>query len=624
MKLVCGLEEPDQGQVNIARAARMSYLSQMPRLDPDSTLHHQVNLVFEEVHNLEIALHAAADDLGKHASGPLHDEALERYDRLQTDFQHRGGYDVQRRVHMVLEELGFSEADLDLPIKALSGGQKSRAQLARLLLEAPDVMLLDEPTNHLDLQMMQHLEEFLTADPDATILIVSHDRYFLDSVVDEILELTGGTVEHFPGNYSQYITLKEERNLARERSFQQQAAYIAKQEEYIRRFSAGQRAKQARGRRTRLDRLKNESLVSGPRKGGKSMILNLKVPKASGHEVLKVAGLSKGFAEKKLFKAIDLYVPRGKRIGIIGPNGVGKTTLLRVLAGELEPDAGTVEWGYGVQVQFYRQEYQDLDLSKTILEELHAAKPLAAPQDIRDLAALFLFSGDAVYGRIATLSGGEKARVALAKLLLNPSNVIIMDEPTNHLDIPTCEVLENALDTYDGTLLLVSHDRYFMDQVCDMLLVLSRDDKGAPSWRLFEGSYTQYLAQQNAPPPSAPTSNKKSPAAPARVSANQNGGSRDNNKLSGKSAGKAPAAAKPGTRRKVPYQFARCTLPDLEKMVQQLEAQLTQAEQSLTAGDVARYPAKYEAAQNSCEDLKQQLKQAMEAWEILAETSAAP
>src|ERR1035437_4070398 len=368
-----------------------------------------------------------------------------------------------------------------MPIKLLSGGQKSRAQLARLLLEGPDLMLLDEPTNHLDLPMLDWLENTLNEMEDTAMVVVSHDRYFLDSVADEIFDMAGGKIERYGGNYSAYTGLKAHRHLTQQRAYDQQQAYIEKEEEYIRRFGAGQRATQARGRKKRLDRLKaggssglveTTKLIQGVRRDGRKGILNLEVKKPSGSDVLKINHLSKSYPGKPLFQDITLNVTRGKRIGIIGPNGSGKSTFLNILAGENTADSGDFKLGHGVTLEFFRQEHQTLNLDINIIEEFQSAKITATQQEMRDLAGLLLFSGDTTDKKVGVLSGGERARVAMGKMLLNPSNTIFMDEPTNHLDMPTCEVLETALETYDGTLLLISHDRYFLDQVVDQVLVI--------------------------------------------------------------------------------------------------------------------------------------------------------
>ena len=613
LKIFAGVEEPDHGKRTLSRQATLGYVSQQPLLDPNETLHHQVSLVFEELKAVETQMHEAADMMARHTSGPEHDAAIRRYDSLQHHFEHLGGWEIERRVEVVLQELGFSQRDLTLPISALSGGQKSRAQLARMLLSGADLLLLDEPTNHLDLHMLQWLEETLKAMTDVTMVIVSHDRYFLDRVVNNIVEMRGGEIERYPGNYSDYLTLSAERQLTRRRQFAQQQAFIAKQEEYIRRFGAGQRAMQARGRKTRLERLKTESLVVRPRGQDKAMILNLKVARPSGQEALRLDGVSKSFDEKKLFADISFHLPRGTRLGIIGPNGAGKSTLLNILAGELTADTGEIRWGHAVTVQYYRQEHQDLNPENSVAEELQSARPTMSPQDMRDLAALFLFSGDTIDKKIAVLSGGEKSRVAMAKLLLNPSNTILMDEPTNHLDMLTCQVVETALDSFDGTLILVSHDRYFLDSVCDQLLVLepAKEAGQGPQWRLFNGSYSDYLV--------AAANETQRAVQQRRDVENQEKRRREQPpSRQNQQTTKSPRST-PATSMKLPSHLSRLSLSAVEELIQKLEQQKRQAEQALADPKVAMIAEQLRQAKADYKRVQSDLAEALEAWEFKAQ-----
>ena len=618
LKILAGVEQPDQGKLDVARACKLAYVSQIPLLDPEQTLHHQVSQVFEEVHEIERRLHAAAEDLGKFHEGPDHEEAMARYTRLEAEFQHMKGYDIARRVDIVLQELGFGEADLDTPIKLLSGGQKSRAQLARLLLEGPDLMLLDEPTNHLDLPMLDWLEETIAEMPEVALMVVSHDRYFLDSVVDEIFDLVDGKIERYPANYSGFTELKTQRQLAQNRAYNQQQAFIAKEEEYIRRFGAGQRATQARGRKKRLDRLKagetselvhRQVLLQAVRRDGRKMTLNLEVKKPSGFDVVKVHDLAKSYPGKPLFHDLSFNVTRGKRVGIIGPNGSGKSTLLNILAGENTADSGTFKLGYGVKLEFFRQEHQTLNLENNVIEEFQAAKITATQQEMRDLAGLLLFSGDTVDKKVGVLSGGERARVALGKMLLNPANTIFMDEPTNHLDMPTSEVLEDALDTYDGTLLIVSHDRYFLDQVVDQLLVLQPTHLPGVPWKLYPGSYSDYLAavtKEKAALLAAKDAEKKEKAAvEARAAESRKRESR----------AKATAAAKS----KVPHKFAKMSLKMIEEAITKLEESLAHLEASFGNPKVAANPQAMKELQAKYERAKKDLAEHLAAWEAKGE-----
>ena len=623
LKILAGVEKADHGTCTIAKSCKLAYVSQIPTLDPEQTLHHQVSQVFEEVHEIERQMHQAAEDMGKHPEGPLHDEAIERYTRYETEFNHMQGYDIARRVDAVLHELGFSERDLDTPIKLLSGGQKSRAQLGRLLLEGPDLMLLDEPTNHLDLPMLDWLENTIAEMEDTALVVVSHDRYFLDSVVDEVFDMVDGKIEQFIGNYSAYTELKAHRQMSQQRAYDQQQAYISKEEEYIRRFGAGQRATQARGRKKRLDRLKagggdqglvtTASLISNVRRDGKKMILNLEVKKPSGFDVLKVNHLSKGYPNKQLFQDVSFNLIRGKRIGLIGPNGSGKSTLLNILAGENTADTGDFKWGYGATLEFFRQEHQTLNLENNIIEEFQAAKITATQQEMRDLAGLLLFSGDTTDKKVGVLSGGERARVAMGKMILNPSNTIFMDEPTNHLDMPTCEVLETALDTYDGSLLIISHDRYFLDQVVDQLLVIRPQHLPDVAWRLYNGSYTDYLATVEKE--KAALVQQKESDRKERIAAEQRA-AEEAKKRDQREREKKPAAA---PKVKVNnLKFAKMTVQEMEQRIARLESDLASLEGSFTNPKLAANPPAMKELQTKYDTGKKELAELMAAWEAKA------
>lgn len=622
LKILAGVEQADHGSATIAKSCKLAYVSQIPRLDPEETLHHQVSLVFEEVHEIERQLHQAAEDLAKYTEGPQHDAAIERYSQLETEFNHMQGYDIARRVDAVLHELGFSEADMEKPIKMLSGGQKNRAQLARLLLEGPDLMLLDEPTNHLDLPMLDWLENTIAEMEDTALVVVSHDRYFLDSVVDEIFEMADGKIEQYKGNYSAYTELRKHRQLSQQRAYDQQQAFIAKEEEYIRRFGAGQRATQARGRKKRLDRLKagggeqglvtTATLINAVRRDGKKMILNLEVKKPSGFDVLKINHLSKSYPGKPLFQDITLNITRGKRIGIIGPNGSGKSTLLNILAGENTADSGDFKWGHGVSLEFFRQEHQTLNLENNIIEEFQAAKITATQQEMRDLAGLLLFSGDTVDKKVGVLSGGERARVAMGKMILNPSNTIFMDEPTNHLDMPTCEVLETALDTYDGSLLIISHDRYFLDQVVDQLLVIKPQHLPGVPWKLYNGSYTDYL--ETVAKEKSALANKKEEERKEKVAAEQRAVTEQKKR---DAAEKAKSAEK--TARKIPHKYAKMSVQQMESEISKLEESLASLEGSFSNPKVAANPQAMKELQAKYAAGKKDLADLMAAWEVKAE-----
>ncbi|MGC8624820.1 MAG: ABC-F family ATP-binding cassette domain-containing protein [Phycisphaerae bacterium] len=603
VKIIAGEEEPDHGTATISGDATMSYAAQQPRLDLSQTVRQQVELVFAHVREIEHQMQLAAEELARDPNGPEHDAALKHYDRLQHQFQHLEGWDIQRRVQMVLEQLGFTADEMEQPVAKLSGGQKSRIQLARMLLEGADLLLLDEPTNHLDIPMLNWLENTLSSLDDTAMIIVSHDRYFLDRVVNRVIDLRAAGIDEYAGNYSAYMTQRAERLLTQQRAYAQQQAFIAKQEEYIRRFSAGQRAMQARGRKTRLERFKNESAMARPVGDSARMLLNLELDKPSGLHVLKLRDLSKAFGAKILFQNLTLELTRGDRLGVVGPNGSGKSTLLNILAGKQDADAGEMVWGHGATVQYFQQEHQDLNPDNTVMEEIHSVKPVTPPQNIRELAALFLFSGDDIFKKVGALSGGEKARVAMAKMLLKPANVILMDEPTNHLDMNTCEVVEAALDSYDGTLIVVSHDRYFLQNTCDRILAMEPDATVPGAWRLVDGSFDHYVLDREKRARSKAAVKKAAAAAsvrpvkqapPPKVSSTR-----------------SATAGKP----KLPWHLEKLSAAELEKMIQTKEQELRQMETQFGDPAIAAAPDKLKEHQLRYEKLQTQIADAMTAWE---------
>ncbi len=598
LKLIAGEIEIDSGEINLQRGAVVSYVSQQPRLDPAQTLSQQIKAALDHVHQIEREMQTVAESLSANPEGPEHDAAMKRFDHLQHLFEHAGGWEIDRRVDAVIEELGFRPADMGTPVGQLSGGQKSRVQLARMLLEAADLIILDEPTNHLDMNMLGWLEEKLLEFSEAAMLIVSHDRYFLDRVSTHIWDMSGGNLTLYSGNYSAYVEQRELRRLTQERQWQQQVKFIEKQEEYIRRFQAGQRSRQARGRKTRLERYKAEDAVARPTGPGDEVILNLKVDKPSGREVLKVKGLSHGFSDVPLFNNVEFELPRGRRVGIVGPNGCGKSTLLNILAGLTAPRHGTVSWGHGVTIQYYRQEQQDLDLTHTIYEELQATRIRANRQQIYDLAAMFLFSGDMVDKPISGLSGGEKARVCMAKMLLHPANVILMDEPTNHLDLMTCEVVEDALQTYDGTLLIVSHDRCFLDSTCDMILAIEPWDTAGPGWRLVEESCSDYLASMQARMHAIAEKQRKAEQAAA------------------KARPVVAAKAEPvRTQSKIPHHLRQLSVHQLEEEIARLEKAIADTAAAMADPAIARDQKKLAKFNADYEKFKAELSLCSQAWE---------
>jgi len=495
MKVMLGELEPDRGSVQLQRGAKVGYLAQDPELPGDKTVRDAAEAAFAELHKLHGRINKLYEEMARAEAAELH-RLLKRQSRLEAEIEAAGGYAIDHRIDAMLLGLGFAGDQFRLPVKALSGGQKGRLGLARLLLESPDLLLLDEPTNHLDIAGRRWLETFLAEEYPGAVLLVSHDRWLLDRVVHRIIEVEAGVIREYPGNYHKYVELRRERHLTQARVHEKQLDRIRQEEQFIARYKAGQRAKQARGRQSRLERFKRDQLVERP---VEMDVMRLQLPKASrsGEMVIEAQGIRKRYGDLTLFADFDLAVFRQDRIGVIGPNGIGKTTLIRCLLGELVPDEGTVRHGTRLSVGYYRQLQEHLDLSLTVWQYLQTVivsldgQTKAGEQQARDLAGAFLFSGVEQDKALGDLSGGERSRAVLAGLVAGAHNVLVLDEPTNHLDIPSAERVEQALSAdggYEGTLLLISHDRALLEATCQKLLVFEGD--GAV--RLFHGKYSDW------------------------------------------------------------------------------------------------------------------------------------
>ena len=485
MRLLMGLEEPTSGNVLRTRNVQIGYLPQQAHLDSKHNLWDECLGAFKGLQARQKELAHLESVMSK----PNHPaEILDTYGRLQHEFEHLGGYTYETRTRQTLGGLGFDPGDFQRPIQQLSGGQRTRACLARLLLTDPELMLLDEPTNHLDIEAIEWLESYLRDWPGA-VLIISHDRYFLNQVVNSTWEMTP-VLEIYHGNYSAYIKQRQERYTRRLEEYQAQQEFVEKEEEYIRRNIAGQNTRQAQGRRKRLERMLEEARLTPPPQS-RRLHLNLKPAGRSGDLVLRTYELSIGYADegKALFKVPDLTLVRGECAAIIGPNGAGKTTFLKTLLGQIPPLQGKAELGASLKIGYFAQAHEDLHTQWTLLEEIQAASPGMVPAAVRDYLARFLFSGDDVFKKVEVLSGGERGRLALACLALQGSNLLLLDEPTNHLDLPSQEVLQAILADFGGTILLVSHDRYLIDSLATQIWEVVTE---TALLRVFNGTYSEY------------------------------------------------------------------------------------------------------------------------------------
>ena len=489
-RLIAGQMEPDEGSISLMRGTRVGMLTQEADIQSDLTVREELSRVFEPVREMERRLRALEEEMAqKHEDEAELDRLSREYARLTDRFEAAGGYEWPSRIQGVLAGLGFARGREDQPASVLSGGEKTRLCLARLLLTQPDLLMLDEPTNHLDLSSIQWLEDTLKK-YRGTVLIISHDRYFMNSVCDCMAEISMRRLVQYEGNYDQF-TVKRQADIERQiREYKLQQAEIARQQAIIQRYRMYNREKSIRAAESREKRLEKMEKLEKP-VDEQHVRFSFEARRRTGEDVLKVRGLAKSFEGRSLFENFDLHLRAGDRVAIIGPNGVGKSTLLNIIARKLKADAGEVEFGANVDLGYYEQHQTGLDPEKDVLNELWDAFPRLDLDRVRSVLALFLFTGDDVYKKISMLSGGEKGRVSLCKLMLKRDNLLLLDEPTNHLDMDSREVLEGALEDFDGTILTVSHDRYFINRVADRIIEMRPDGV-----KEYLGNYDDYLEKK--------------------------------------------------------------------------------------------------------------------------------
>ena len=488
LRLLTGEELPSEGSIQKSKLLSVGYLPQESTLDSAGTLWEECRLALSHLERMKEQL---GEMEARMAAGDTDEDLLDRYGSLQSSFEHKGGYTYENQIERTLTGLGFAESDHHKSLRILSGGQRTRAVLARLLLSDPDLLLLDEPTNHLDIEAMEWLEGYLRT-WEGTVLLVSHDRYFLDQTVNTIWEMTP-TIEIYRGNYSAYLKQREARYERQLKEFKAQQQYIEKEEEFIKRNIAGQNTRQAQGRRTRLERLLQDAKLAPPQ-NTKRIRLNLNAGGRSGDLVLRTFGLKVGYHDdqKVLINVPDITLRRKECAALMGPNGAGKTTFLKTALGELLPLKGEAEMGASVRVGYFAQAHEKLHAEWTLVEEIQAAAPKMLEGEIRSYLATFLFSGEDVYKKVNVLSGGERGRLAMACLALQGANLLLLDEPTNHLDLPSQEILQRVLAEFNGTILLVSHDRFLVDGIATQVWQVRPEQKDLA---VFEGNYSELRAE---------------------------------------------------------------------------------------------------------------------------------
>ncbi|MFC5464020.1 ABC-F family ATP-binding cassette domain-containing protein [Lederbergia graminis] len=487
LKIIAGHLSYDSGQIVKPKDVTIDYLAQNTGLESKLSIWDEMLSVFAKVREMEKEIRQIELDLATVSESEAA-KLLHEYDRLQVKFKEIGGYQYESDIRSVLHGLRFYEKDCSTLISTLSGGQKTRLALAKLLLTKPDLLILDEPTNHLDIETLSWLEQYL-ANYSGAVLIVSHDRYFLDKVVTQVYELSRTEIKKFHGNYSKYLDQKAELYEREMKQFEKQQEEVAKLQDFIQRnLARASTTKRAQSRRKQLDRMQ---LMDRPKGGEKSASFSFDIERQSGNDVLKVRDASIGYDHQALAQHIDFSIFRQDSIALVGPNGVGKSTLLKTIIKKIQLLAGNIDYGTNVSIGYYDQEQAELSSNKTVLQELWDHYPLKDEKEIRTVLGNFLFSGDDVLKIVSTLSGGEKARLALAILMLEKSNFLILDEPTNHLDLDSKEILENALVDYPGTILFVSHDRYFINRIATKVIELTPD--GAVE---YLGDYDYYVQKK--------------------------------------------------------------------------------------------------------------------------------
>ena len=602
LKMIIGEELPDGGDITLARGKTLGYLAQHQDLLPGGTIYEELKSAREDIFEMERRIRAIELEL-KSLTGRELEERLETYNRLQSEFDARNGYACESEIVGVLKGLGFSEEDFSKKTDTLSGGQKTRVALGRLLLTTPDILLLDEPTNHLDLNSIAWLETYLINYPGA-VFIVSHDRYFLNRVVTKVVEIENGEIRMYSGDYRAYSEKKQQLRDARLKEYFNQQREIRHQQAVIEKLRSFNREKSIRRAESREKMLEKITPVEKPADAAPEMHFSLEPSCVSGNDVLTVEHLSKQFDGQPLFTDVSFEIRRGEHVAIIGDNGTGKTTLLKILNQVVPADSGTFTLGAKVKIGYYDQEHHVLHDDKTIFDEISDAYPSLNNTQIRNTLAAFQFTGDEVFQEIRSLSGGEKGRVSLAKLMLSEANFLILDEPTNHLDIASKEILEEALNNYSGTLLYVSHDRYFINSTASRILELVNR-----TFVNYIGNYDYYLE-------------KKEELTRACASAPAAGAAASSSPASSDTGAKDPGSRLSWQEQKEQQARERKRKNELKKTeeeISRLEERNAQIDHEMTLEEVYSNSVRCQELASEHAENEEKLAELYELWEMLAE-----
>ena len=586
LKIMTGQQEPTSGQFTINKGLKVGYIAQENALDEDKTIWDEMLTVFDNLIEKNKRITKMQEQIAEH---PEDEDLLKRYDQLAYDFEQEGGFTYQAEIKSILNGFNFKENTWQKVIGTLSGGEKTRLAFVKLLLQKPPVLLLDEPTNYLDLDTLDWLEAFLK-NYQGAIITVSHDQYFLDHLANQIFELNFGKLTTFKGNYSQYVKERELMNNQQEAAYEKQQEKIKKEEEFIQKnLVRASTTKRAQSRRKALDKMERIK----PPKHKQKVRINFTSDRPSGKEVLIAKDLTIGYPDKTMVSDIDFQVNKNDRVAIIGPNGIGKSTLLKTIMKKLEPKDGSIKYGASLDIGYYDQELQSLDTSKAVLDTIWDRHKTMPEKDVRSILASFLFTAEDIDKTVGQLSGGQKARLTLTVLSLEKDNFLLMDEPTNHLDIEAKEVLEQALDTYDGTLLFVSHDRYFINELANKIISV-RDGHA----KIYNGNYSYYLDEKAKQ--AAAVQEAEAEQTESTTSANQNKG-----KLSYQEQ-----KARDSQKRKLER-----AVSEAEARIEKLEAEEQEIQTEMANPDIAASFEKLGPLQEKLSAVQEQLDQANTDWE---------